>query len=98
MKVWVLLELVLYGLSMRFNCKGVAMPSLYNSEYEMLNDNGEELCRELKDIIDPLLHKYMRLGYPLREIDSVICEDIHVAICEMLLRKSIDISRAKRKA
>lgn len=72
------------------------MPSLYN-EYEMLNDDGANLCKALQSFTVQFIAAYAE-RYPLREIDSVICNDIHVTICEMLLQKSIDLSRAKRNA
>ena len=72
------------------------MPKSFFNEYEAFNQEANDLCNEIGNIISPIIHKYYMNGFPLREIGTVIHSEISLIISEKILRYAMQKVKEER--
>lgn len=68
------------------------MKHLYN-EYESMNDDGNKLCDESIKLLKQLIENYINDGYSIREIQSIIINELSVFCSEKIIINAIKKKR-----
>ncbi len=71
------------------------MKTLFN-EYEAQNNDGKALSNEIEFAIHPIIVKYWKQGFTLREISMTIIMSVTSLISELILKNAIDMRKKNR--
>ena len=71
------------------------MKSFFN-EYEALTEDGLEICKSVSEALHPILKKYQEKGYPVREIESIMIENVIYDSALLILVEATKKRTAKR--
>lgn len=73
------------------------MKSLFN-KYEAYNEAGGKFSDEVNKVIDPLIDKWAKKGYCVRDIEAIILDNVEIKSAFVRASRAIKAVRERRKA
>jgi hypothetical protein len=71
--------------------------SFYNGEAETFGENAQAFCREIHNVIEPIVKSWEAKGFSLREMEGLISGEAGFLIAGSIIRKQMAIAIAKRE-
>ncbi len=73
------------------------MKSLYHEKYETYLDDARELDLETSRALEPILRKYVAMGYSSRQIVQVMGWAVDMVECSFIMERNSELSKEELK-
>jgi len=71
------------------------MKSLFSDAYEYYIEEGLNLANEIEKAIEPVIEKYQKLGFSIRDIEYISDNAVHTICAEKIIMRNFRIHKEK---